>query len=184
MRHTSFLTGSSECSPQSIEEALFQFENCSTIFLSAWQRIPSDFQRAGRVSIEAMTYLDHIVNEILRARDTLKGHGSYETSSLKSQLDIHRGLMFSPVSRTQQQALIDAGPGQGALPGAGTPITLEKLLNKVKHRHHASSNFRIDDGGAHIFLINVDKPNQTPDSIVEIDVLEFCEHCREIAPLV
>lgn len=184
MGHTSFLTASTSGSPQSVAEALFNFENCSTIFLSAWGCVPPDLQRAGRVSTDAMTYLDHIVNEILRARDAMKGLGTYGPSSLKCQLDIPSGLMINPVSRAQQQALIDAGPGQGALPGPGTPITLEKLLNKVKHRHHAGSNFRIDGSGRHIFLVNVDKPNQTPDSIVEFDVRKFCEHCGAVAPLV
>lgn len=178
------MTGIPSSGPQSVEEALFQLENSSTVFLASWQRVPKDLQRAGRVSIEAMTHLDHLVNEILRARDTLKAAGTYVSSTLKGQLDIDRGIMISPVTRADQQALIAAGPGNGALPRTGVPIALEKLLNKIKHRHHASSNFRIDINYRHMFLINVDKPNQQPDCIVEFDVADFCNHCRVIAPLI
>lgn len=141
MGHTSFLTGNSGGAPQSLDEALFQLENSSTVFLASWLRVPQDLGRAGRVSIEAMRYLDHMVNEILRARDTLKGAGTYASSLLKAQLDANQGVMVSPVTRMNQSSLISAGPGNGMLPAAGTPISLEKLLNKIKHRHHASSDF-------------------------------------------
>jgi hypothetical protein len=129
-----------------------------------------------------MSHLDHIVNEILRARDTQKSLGTYDQSSLKRCLVISSGLMLSPVSREQQQAIMNAGAGEGALPNSGISITLEKLLNKIKHRHHTSSNFRIDATGGHFLLINVDKPDHSPDSIVEFDVLEFCKNCRMVVP--
>lgn len=183
MGNTSFLTGGSSNGPGSFEEAVFQLENTSTIFLAAWQRVPPDHHRAGRVSIEAMTYLDHIVNEILRARDALKAQGTYATSPLKVELDVPLGLAVRPVSRAQQQALGARGPGNGALPATGAPITFEKLLNKIKHRQHGSGNFRVDPINRHIFLISVDKPNQSPDSIVEFDVATFCSHCNVVAPL-
>jgi len=88
--------------------------------------------------------------------------------------------MFSPVTDIQQKAMIAAGPGQGQLPGSGTQITLERLLNKVKHRHHQSANFRIQ-AGRHIFVINVDTLKRTPDSIAEFDVGDFCTYCGQVA---
>lgn len=124
------------------------------------------------------------MNEILRARDTLKGAGTYATSPLKTQLDASQGVMASPVTRADQNSLISAGPGNGVLPTAGSSISLEKLLNKIKHRHHASSNFRVGANNRHIFLINVDTPAQKPDSIVEFDITDFCTHCRLVAPLI
>lgn len=60
MGTTSFLTGNSGHAPQSVDEALFQLENSSMVFLASWSRVPQDLERAGRVSIEAMTYLDHV----------------------------------------------------------------------------------------------------------------------------
>ena len=183
MGNTSFLTGTSSSGLQSVDEAIFQLENSSLVFLSSWKRIPADLQRAGRVSSEAMAHLDHIVNEILRARDTMRAQGLYAISPLKAQLDVKLGSMSSPVTHAQQQALIAAGPGNGLLPGTKTTITFEKLLNKIKHRHHSTSNFRVDPCDRHILLINVNKPDQTPDSIVEFDVVDFCNQCKLAAPL-
>lgn len=184
MGSISFLTSGSTSGPQSIEESLFQLENCSVIFMASWKRVPMDLHRAARASTDAMTHLDHIVNELLRARDTLKAQGLYSSSPLKSQLDALRGYMASPVTRAQQQALSAAGPGNGTLPTVGTAISLEKLLNKIKHRQHGVSNFRVDHNDKHVFVVSVDKPNNAPDSIVEFDVLDFCNHCGAMAPMI
>ena len=108
------------------------------------------------------------------------GKGTYSGSPLNSSLNVVAGAITSKVSSTQQRAMIDAGPGCGQLPQPGAEITLEKLLNKIKHRHHQSGNFRIE-AGRHIFVINVDRPDKTPDSIVEFDVEGFCARCAEAA---
>lgn len=176
----SYLTIAPISGPQSIEESLYELENTSILFCEAWQRVPPDFVRASKVSAKAMKHLDHVVNEILRARDTRMARGTYSGSQLETELNIIRGQVFSPVTAVQQQAMIAAGPGNGQLPGGGVQITLERLLNKVKHRHHQSSNFRIQDG-RHIFVINVDKSNKTPGSIAEFDVSDFCHHCGQVA---
>lgn len=181
MGNISYLTGLGNSGPQSIDEAIFELENTSVIFREAWQRVPPDFVRASRVSARAMEHLDHIVNEILRARDTRMAKGTYSGSQLEAQLNVTRGAMHSPVTAAQQNAMIAAGPGCGQLVGPQTQISLEKLLNKIKHRHHQSANFRIQ-AGRHLFLINVDKPNKKPDSIVEFDVIAFCRHCADAVP--
>jgi hypothetical protein len=180
MGHISYLTGASQGGSPSINESIYKLQNTSVLFCSAWQALPPDYVRAARVSACAMEHLDHIVNEILRARDTKLAVGTYANSRLETELNIARGQMESPVTLAQQQAMINAGPGRGRLPGAGTPITLVKLLNKIKHRHHNSANFRID-GNRHIFVVNVDKPNKMPDSIVEFDVLLFRQHCSNVS---
>ena len=181
MGNISFLTGGSGTEPQSIEESLYQLENSSVLFKDAWLKTPPDLTRAAKVSSKAMEHLDHVVNEIMRARDTKMAQGTYSRSQLETHLNNNRGLLLGSVTLTQQQDMINSGPGNGALPSAGSSITLEKLLNKIKHRHHQSANFRIEND-KHIFVINVDKPNKTPDSIVEFDVLEFCEHCNNVTP--
>lgn len=180
MGHISYLTGAASSGPQSIEESLYELENTSVLFREAWQRVPPDYVRASRVSAKAMEHLDHVVNEILRARDTRMARGTYTGSQLEAELNTTRGRMSSPVTLDQQNAMIAAGPGNGKLPGDAVQITLERLLNKVKHRHHQSANFRIQ-AGRHIFVINVDRPNRTPDSIAEFDVIDFCTHCRQAA---
>lgn len=184
MGNISFLTRSNQSSPQSIGESIYQLENTSVVFLSAWQRATPDFQRAARASQEAMLHLDHIVNEIMRNRDQLQADGTYTGSQLECQLNISRAESVSPVTRAEQDNLANQGPGNGALSSASSSISMEKLLNKIKHRRTNSANFRVGTSGEHIFLIGVDKPNRQPDSIVEFIVVDFCQHCSDIAALI
>ncbi|WP_460928824.1 hypothetical protein [Pseudomonas sp. MC6] len=178
MGNASFLTGGGSGSPPSIGECIYQLENTSVVFLNAWERM--DIQRAARASQEAMQYLDHVVNEIMRARDQMKSDSCYIGSLLEAQLNIPRALSASPVSRVQQDDL-SKGPGNGGLPFSGSALSLEKLLNKIKHRRLSSSNFRIGINGEHIFIVGVDKPDRLPDSIVEFVVSDFCKHCSDVA---
>ena len=184
MGNISFLTGGIQRSPQSIGESIYQLENTSVVFLNAWRRTIPDTQRAARASQEAMLHLDHIVNEIMRNRDQLQADGAYTGSQLESQLNISRAVSVSSVTRADQDNLARQGPGNGALPSAGSSISMEKLLNKIKHRRTNSANFRVGTSGEHIFLIGVDKPNRQPDSIVEFVVGDFCQHCSDIAVLI
>jgi uncharacterized protein YggL (DUF469 family) len=110
MGNISFLTGGAGGPPQSVAEAIYQLENSSLIFLAAWQKNPPEFQRAHRASQDAMALLDHIVNEILRARDHLKQAGTYSGSALEAQLCIARAMSVDSVTRAQQLALAAARP--------------------------------------------------------------------------
>lgn len=94
-------------------------------------------------------------------------------------MNVIAARMVEPVSRADQIAVFAAGAGNGCLPDSrSTPelISLEKTLNKIKHRHRTNLNFRID-GEKHIFVICPNKP----DGIVEFEVLQFCELCRGTA---
>ena len=181
MGEISYLTGGSQNSSPSVTESIYQLRNSSTIFMSAWLSSPKDFVRAGRVSSEAMGHLDHIVNEIMRARDQHMADGSYDNSTLKVRLQEPAATSVSPVTREEQHALASVGPGNGELPSTGTPLTVEKLLNKIKHRRTDSINFRVEEPERHIFLFGVDKPNKQPDSIVEFSISGFCSQCDLVA---
>lgn len=82
MGNISFLTKGAGTGPQSIEDSLYELKNSSVLFKDAWQKTPPDLVTAARVSSKAMESLDHIVNEIMRARDTKKAQGSYSGSDL------------------------------------------------------------------------------------------------------
>ena len=140
MGHISFLLGNDAIASQSISNSIYELENASLIFLNAWAN--SDLTRAGKVSEIAMLHLDHIVNEIMRSRDQLKSDSNYDTSLLKKHLSVLQGSSVSPVSRDQHNSLTVKGPGNGALPIKGSDISMEKLLNKIKHRRIDSGNFR------------------------------------------
>jgi hypothetical protein len=184
MGNATFLNGGGTGLPPSMAECIYQLENTSVVFLSAWKRTPKDFQRAARASQEAMQYLDHVVNQIMRARDQMQSDGCYTGSALEAQLNIPRALSASPVTRVQQDDLSALGPGNGVLPFLGSALSLEKLLNKIKHRRLTSANFRIGASGEHVFIVGVDKPNRDPDSIVEFVVGDFCKHCSDVAEII
>ena len=184
MGDISFLTGGNGNSSQSFNDAIYQLENTSILFLNAWLSSPQDFQRAGRASLEAMLCLDHIVSEIMRRRDELKGDNNYSGPPLENQLNIMRATSASPVTRIQQDSLAAQGAGNGQLPHPGTPLTMERLLNKIKHRRPGSTNFRVGSAGEHIFIVGADDQRQRPDSIVEFIVGEFCQHCNDISAVI
>jgi hypothetical protein len=179
----SFLTDKSHTSEPSITESIYKLKNNSLIFKHAWNETPPDVFSAARESVEAMAHLDHIVNEIMRCRDHMQSANTYAGSGLQTQLDTDSALSVDPVTREQQNALSELGPGNGVLPSPGSSISMEKLLNKIKHRRPDSANFRIEISGNHVFLIGVDKPNRTPDSIVEFVITDFCHRCNEIAKI-
>ena len=172
--------GGSSSGPKSVEDSIFEVENASIVFKASWMSTPRDINRAARVSATAMEHLDHIVNEILRARDTSMAKGTYSGSILEVHLDEECGSIYTPASSAEHMEMINSGPGNGQLPDAGSPIKFVKLITKIKHRHHNSANFRIEND-RHFFVVNVDKPNKTPDSILDIDVQQFCDHCKVVA---
>ncbi|EKN3986140.1 hypothetical protein ACS90Y_003824 [Yersinia enterocolitica] len=184
MGSISFLTDRRLENPPSIKESIYRLKSSSFLFQNAWVQSPQDLECAERESVEAMLHLDHIVNEIMRFRDQLQSDNNYTGSSLETHLNITSALSVSPVTRLEQTSLSGLLPGNGVLPREGVSITMEKLLNKIKHRRTDSSNFRIESFGEHIFLIGVDKPNHQPDSIVEFDVNVFCKYCGDISELI
>ena len=131
-----------------------------------------------------MLHLDHIVNEILRIRDSLKENHQYRNSPLKIQLEINQGTIVEPVTRDQQERLIEVGPGNAFLPLIGKQLKMERLLNKIKHRSHDFSNFRIESNTQHFFIISVDQFKNHRASIIEFSVGNFCSHCLTIANLI
>ena len=71
---------------------------------------------------------------------------------LETHLNINSAISVDNVTRQQQLLLTTLGPGNGSLPSPGTPLKMEKLLNKIKHRRHDLANFRVGSSGEHIFF--------------------------------
>ena len=180
MGHIEYLTGVPHNGPKPLNESIYNLKNTSVLFIHAWTSSPQDLQTAGKVSKEAMISLDHIINEIMRARDLLIAEQSYSGSDLKTVLDEQIALSVTNVTRQQQHDLANLGPGNGSLPLQGISISMERLLNKVKHRRPDCINFRVGTQKDHYFLMAVDKPNKSPDSIIEFVVADFCKHCEEV----
>ncbi len=183
MGHPSFLVNHSG-PPKSLLDSIRDLKIFSAAFVTAWRT--GDMRIASDVSEQAMATLDHITNIIIRARDDEDGAGTYVGSDLETKLSKIAGSKVSPVTAAEQVGLRSSGYGNGALtPGKPVkPVKLIRLLTSIKHRQEECVNFRITSAGRHIFLICVNNPDRTPNSIVEFDVGIFADHCESTAPYV
>ncbi len=163
-----------------VQLAIVELETTSIAFQAAWLSTPQDLQKAREASSAAMKSLDQLIDKILHARNKQMAKNQYAGSQLQSELNRHCGVIVSNVTSQQQKELVASGPGNGVLSVAGAPIEFEALLVKMLYRQEQAGNFRIDNG-RHIFLVNVDKKDRTPDCILEFDVMEFCTQCRDVA---
>lgn len=169
-----FLVGSSGQTFSNIEEAIENLRDASSAFVS---RIgDGNMARAGRISLRAFECFDHIVGELLRIRDDRKAAQTYSGTPFEQKMQVVAASEVAPVSTADQAAVTSVGPGFGRLPEGRQPslISLEKTLNKIKHRNRTFLNFRIESGH-HKFIVCPNRPN----SIVEFDVVEFCNLCRD-----
>lgn len=173
--------GGPGAAPSSLPEAIADLGDTSTVFLNRWQR--RELDRAGEVSKRAMILLDFIANELLREKVKRKGTGVYANSAFAAEMSVFCGVGVTGASLSDQQSVVQSGPGHGSLPpqfGTPTPIELFKLLNKVKHRSPHLMNFRIEDE-RHIFLICTEGTGGGAEGIYEFDVEDFCYKCLSAA---
>jgi hypothetical protein len=176
-----FLVGQNTPQPSSLPQAIADLEDTSTLFVARWNS--NDFNRAAQVSKTAMALLDFIVNEFLREKTGRKGNGSYTGTTFEREMSFIIGNGVTDVTLADQVAMADAGPGYGRLPlNVGSPVdlSLERLLNKVKHRNKSLMNFRIANG-RHIFVVCPEHTSGGAEGISEFDVQDFCKQCKAAA---
>ncbi len=90
------------------------------------------------------------------------------------------GSGITNCNHQQQMQMVSAGPGNGRIetgPEVPSDLTLDRLLNKIKHRNPHLLNFRIEND-RHIFLICPDRTAGGAEGIYEFDVIDFCEKCN------
>jgi len=182
MGYADFLLGVPNTPRPTLNGAINSLQDASALFVTGYTR--SNMEQAERATDIAMRAFDFIVGEIMRHRDLHKADGSYTNSAFEREMNVLMANMVSPVTRLEHEAVRAAGPNNGCLPTSLRPptaISVEKTLNKIKHRHPDFANFRIQ-GDRHNFVICVDKVNGSgADSVVEFDVETFCDRCRKIA---
>lgn len=181
MGYTEFLVAGSPSPSINIQDVIVRLEDLSTVFIKRWS--DGSWAHAGEVSVEALRCFDLIVNSLMRARDDKKTMNAYAGSSLEIELSLDIATMASPATLAHHQAVKSAGPGNGHIPSTcppSSPISLEKTLNKLKHRDSGILNFRIENG-LHILVICPVAIGGGPDSVVEFDVATFCQRCLAAA---
>ena len=178
-RYTEFLVEVTGKSPRNLKNSIRHVLNASEGFKRSWG--VGDQQEAYETSQEAFEHLDYIQNELLRQRDALKGdEATWPTSLLKASLANIVGNLYNDVTSTDRNWFLGLPQGQGAMPTGVTltPLSLEKALNKLKHRDTVALNFSFNASGSHILYIFTYAGMGQPDSISEIDVASFCNACK------
>lgn len=181
-RYAEFLVDSTGKSPRNLKDCIRRVLNASAGFRQSW--LVGDQQDAYETSQEAFENLDYIQNELLRQRDVLKGDlASWPTLPFNATLTNTVGNLFNHVTSSDRAWFLGLPQGQGAMPINATPIalTLEKALNKLKHRHTIALNFSLPSSGSHILYIFTSAGMGQPDSISEIDIVRFCSACKSAA---
>ncbi|WP_157443725.1 hypothetical protein [Curvibacter lanceolatus] len=181
-RYIEFLVDPAGKSPRNLQDSIRRVLNASAGFKQSW--LGGDQQDAYETSQEAFEHLDYIQNELLRQRDVLKrDHAAWPTSPFNATLANTVGKILNNVTTTDCAWFLGLPPGQGGMPTGTTPtpLTLEKALNKLKHRDTSALNFSLPASGSHILYLFTNGGMGQPDSISEIDIANFCSACKSAA---
>jgi hypothetical protein len=178
-RYTEFLVDLTGKSPRNLKDSIRRVHNASAGFKQSWA--VGDQHEAYETSQEAFEHLDYIQNELLRQRDVLKGNqATWATSPFNAALSNAVGNFQNNVTPNDRVWFFGLPLGQGAMSTGVTPtaLSLEKALNKLKHRDTMAINFSLSASGSHILYLFTNAGMGQPDSISEIDVASFCSVCK------
>ncbi len=184
-RYPKFLVDLSGKSPRNLKDSIRRVQNASAGFIQSWEK--GDVKEALETSQEAFEHFDYIQNELLRQRDVHRANAvTWPTSLFNTALSNTVGHLHNNVTTTNRAWFLGLSQGAGAMPvGASlVPLTLEKALNKLKHRDTVAVNFSLTASGRHILFLFTNAGMGQPDSISEIDVLNFCAACKSAAQLI
>lgn len=161
--------------PPSLPDAIADLRIASDAFCAAWGR--GDLVQCARSSEMAVKFFDTICNIYLRRRDDLKASGTYNGTPLEVYLKTPFGRIVTGTTVADHQA--NAGHpnnwGRAALPAhlSASQPEFVAVLNKVKHRNDAFSNFRVSSG-QHILVFC----GMNPNYMIELSVHDFCDQAE------
>lgn len=182
VRHTDFLVDPTGKSPRNLKDSIQRVLNASAGFRQSW--LSGEQQEAYETSQEAFEHLDYIQNELLRQRDVHKSNAAtWPASPYFSALTATVGLMINGVRPADLLWFQNLSRGAGAMPTGSTPIplTLDKALNKLKHRDTVVFNFSLPAGGGHTLYLFTNAGMGQLDSLSEMDFSTFCSACKAAA---
>ncbi|KAA8735542.1 hypothetical protein F4V57_01740 [Acinetobacter qingfengensis] len=165
-----------------LDDAIELLNQASIDFKLFWQS--RDNEGCYVTSQIAIKNFDYIINEIVRERDalSLSANAQY-AQDYRDILDVHIGEVDENITPQDFQDLtIQPGNARIRVGKITKPISLNKLLNKMKHRIPNCLNFRIENGD-HILVIGADAFLRQPECIVEFKVEKFCSESQKISDL-
>ncbi|TOC20266.1 hypothetical protein CGJ90_21550 [Vibrio parahaemolyticus] len=178
-RFTEFLVCPSGKSPKNLKDSIRRIQNSSLGFRESW--LSGEHDDALKTSEEAFEHLDYVQNEFLRQRDVHKmDAATWSSSPFKTELGSHVGNLINGISVSDSNLFISQAIGSAHLPSGTTtqPLTLEKALNKLKHRDTVKINFSLPELGGHKLYILTNGGMGQPASLSEIDMNIFCSVCK------
>jgi hypothetical protein len=181
-RYIEFLVDPTGKSPRNLKDSIRRVLNASAGFRQSW--LNGEQTEAFQTSQEAFEHLDYIQNELLRQRDVHKSNtASWPTSLFCSALTAPVGQLLNSVTPADRSWFLSLPQGQGAMPAGSTLtlLTLDKALNKLKHRDTIAFNFTLPSGGGHTLYLFTKAGMGQPDTLSEIDVAVFCDTCKSAA---
>jgi hypothetical protein len=180
-RYTEFLVDLSGKSPRNLKDSIRRVQNASAGFAQSWAN--GDRQEAYETSQEAFEHFDYIQNELLRQRDVHKEDVAWSTSPFNAALTATVGKLLNAATAAHRTWFQGLPEGSGAMPTGVVPVplTLEKALNKLKHRDTVAINFSLSASGGHALYIFTGAGMGQLASISEIDVSVFCAACKTAA---
>lgn len=179
VRFTEFLVEPSGKSPRNLIDSIRRIQNSSAGFRESW--LSGDYDESQETSAEAFEHLDYLQNELLRQRDVHKVNLSvWPSSPFKMALDSHVGTILNGISINDSTWFSNLAVGSGQLPPSATtqPLTLEKALNKLKHRDTMKINFSLPSAGGHTLYVFTNAGMGQQASLSEIDIKAFCDKCK------
>lgn len=181
-RYTEFLVDLTGKSPRNLQDSIRRVLNASAGFRQSW--LNREQAEAYETSQEAFEHLDYIQNELLRQRDVHKSNSAtWPTSPFCSALTTPVGQLVGSVTPADRSRFLSLPQGQGAIPAGSTPtpLTLDKALNKLKHRDTIAFNFTLPVSGGHTLYLFTKAGMGRPDTLSGIDVAVFCSVCKSAA---
>lgn len=180
-RYPQFLVDPTGKSPRNLTDSIRHVQTASAGFIHYWTN--AEEKEAFDTSQEAFEHLDYIQNEILRQRDVHRANGATWPSSLfNSALSTTVGRLYN--NATDHLTWFSKLPvDKGAMPTGAIllPLSLEKALNKLKHRDSVEIRFSISPPATHTLYLFTRFGMGQPDSISEINISEFCTACKSAA---
>ncbi|MFM5738593.1 hypothetical protein ACET6T_07635 [Aeromonas veronii] len=180
--YISFLIAPDGKVPQNLKNSIRQVVNSSAGFRQSW--LKAEKAEAYETSQEAFQHLDYIQNELLRQRDALKQNSdTWQTSTFVSKLSVPVGNIINNATSSDYSWFLSLPQDEGTLPIGRdiTQLTLEKALNKLKHRDTAALRFLLPSEEGHFIYIYTKAGMGQPDTISEINISLFCDACKAAA---
>lgn len=177
--YINFLIAPDGKAPRNLQNSIRLVQNASAGFRQSW--LAQEKPDAYETSQEAFEHLDYIQNELLRQRDALKENAdTWPISPFCSALSVPVGKIINNTTSTNYSWFLALPQDEGAMPigSISTPLTLEKALNKLKHRDTTVLKFSLPPDGGHFIYIYTKAGMGQPDSISEINISIFCTACK------